>query len=110
MKSAAAAVLLSLMLVTNSAMAENWKTIGVAQDGTIYEIDLDSISRLPDGIGATLSAGGTTSFSSFDCRGHYSVFSAGIVQQHIPRGSIVSGAEDLVCGGHEKMPKSTAKD
>jgi hypothetical protein len=86
----------ALLMFIPYARAENWKTIDSTPDGTIMEIDMDTIHRNKDGSASVLSQMGADPMTVFfDCKGHY-----GPVRQHlihIPHRSIAESTADVVC-------------
>jgi hypothetical protein len=80
-----------LAALSSAAYAENWQRIDVTNEGTIIEIDLDTV-RQKNGTTSVMTNHGTV---YFDCNGHYG--SSPIRLQHISSGSIADETADTVC-------------
>lgn len=84
-------------LSTNIAHAENWERLGASPDGTIFEIDLDSIHKVNDGnVAALISSAGKQSNLTFDCRGKV-MYRSSREWQRFPLGSALNGFSDTAC-------------
>jgi hypothetical protein len=89
-------VIVIASMMSMPAHAENWKRVGVTPDGTIVEIDLDSVTKTDLFGPIKYNVNTTDGVMWLDCRGHYGP-TAFTVSRHIPAGSIAQNAEKLIC-------------
>lgn len=61
----------SILLIISSAHAENWVRVDVLQDGTIMEIDKDSIRKGGGFTSIIVSTGQGEGRMYLDCKGHF---------------------------------------
>ena len=85
----------TMLALATGAYAENWQHIDTTLDGTVIDVDTDSIQRLTNGLRSVRMSSSIELTMFFDCKGRAGPFPTNL--QHIPAGTIAEAIAAIVC-------------